>query len=182
MGAVWPATGQVHDPWICMIWAQAANGVIGRDGTMPWHLPEDLKHFRDITGGQPVIMGRRTWDSLPQGSRPLPGRVNIVITRQAGWTADGALRAGSLAEALVLAKAAANRGSRLWIVGGGSIYTEALGTADTAVITRIDAEVAGDTRAPALGPGWHLAFCAPSAGWAVAANGTRYRIETWQNS
>ena len=85
---------------INLILARAANGVIGRDGALPWHLPEDLAHFKRQTMGAPVIMGRRTWDSLPPKVRPLPGRRNIVITRQAQWQADGAERAGSLLEAV----------------------------------------------------------------------------------
>ena len=85
---------------IALIYARAANGVIGKDGTMPWHLPEDLAHFKQLTQGSPVIMGRKTWDSLPPRFRPLPGRTNIVITRQPGWQADGAVRAASLQDAL----------------------------------------------------------------------------------
>ena len=88
---------------IALIYARAANGTIGHHGTMPWHLPEDLAHFRQLTQGAPVLMGRKTWDSLPPRFRPLPGRRNIVITRQRTWQADGAERAASLAQALELA-------------------------------------------------------------------------------
>jgi len=171
----------VRDPRIGMIWAQAVNGVIGRGGTMPWHLREDFEHFRRTTAGHPVIMGRKTWESLPDKSRPLPGRTNIVITSDQHWAALGAIRAGSIFSALALT--ALQPGARqIWFIGGGSIYREVLsaGLADSIVITRIDAVVDGDTYAPDLGPEWKLTSSAPDEGWATAANGTPCRIETWQ--
>lgn len=160
-----------------LIWAQASNGVIGRDGTMPWHLPEDFEHFRRTTEGHPVIMGRRTWESLPERFRPLPGRTNIVITSDPDWSAPGAHRSSSLTNALAVAGA----GERAWIIGGGLVYREALslGVASTAAITRIDTAPEGDTCAPELGPEWGLVSSIPAEGWHTAANGTRYRIETW---
>ena len=82
---------------IGLIWAQARNRVIGKNGVMPWHLPEDLAHFKRVTLNHPVVMGRKTWDSIPPRFRPLPGRTNIVVTRQADWQADGAHRADSSA-------------------------------------------------------------------------------------
>ena len=100
-----------------LILARARNGVIGRDGGMPWHLPEDLAHFKKVTMGCPVIMGRKTWDSLPPRFRPLPGRANIVVTRQADWQAEGAARAASLSEAMILCSGA----SRAWVIGGAEI-------------------------------------------------------------
>ncbi|NMA76529.1 MAG: dihydrofolate reductase, partial [Actinomycetales bacterium] len=87
-----------------MIWAQARGGVIGAAGTMPWHLPEDLRHFSRTTKGSPVVMGRRTWESFPPKYRPLPGRINIVITRDDGFAAEGAVRARDLPEGLRLAR------------------------------------------------------------------------------
>ncbi|HEX9225205.1 MAG TPA: dihydrofolate reductase [Arthrobacter sp.] len=171
----------IRDPRIAMIWAQAANGVIGAGGTMPWHLPEDFRHFRERTAGQPVIMGRRTWDSLPEKSRPLPGRTNIVITSQGGWAADGAVRASSFSHALELGAAAAGPADRLWIIGGGRIYDQAMNTAGTAVITVLDKVVNGDTYAPVLGPEWMLRTVDPTH-WHLAADGTRYRFETWSHA
>jgi dihydrofolate reductase len=162
---------------IGMIWAQASNGVIGRDGTMPWHLPEDFAHFRDTTEGHVVIMGRRTWASLPPASRPLPGRRNIVITSREDWSAEGAIRASSLDGALDAARSAG--AGQIWIIGGGTVYREAQSLADTAVITHIDMDADGDTFAPVLGENWRLTRIAPETGWSTSRNGTRYRIETW---
>lgn len=138
---------------IGLIWAQARNGVIGRDNTMPWHLPEDLAHFRQATLGSPVIMGRKTWDSLPPRFRPLPGRRNIVVTRQADWQAEGALRAATLEEAIALCGDA----PRAWVTGGAEIYRLALPLADTILVTEIDADYEGDAFAPPLDTPWREA-------------------------
>src|SRR5574344_2581894 len=101
---------------IALIYAVAANGVIGRNGSMPWHVPEDLAHFRALTSGCPVIMGRKTWDSLPERFRPLPGRRNIVITRQSDWQAEGATTVHSLEQALQAARA--TQAETVWLNGG----------------------------------------------------------------
>jgi dihydrofolate reductase len=168
-----------RDERVVLIWAQARNGVIGANGAIPWHLPEDFKHFREITAGQPVIMGRRTWDSLPVKARPLPGRTNIVVTSQEAWAAEGAVRASSLPEALEAAGAAANPGDRIWIIGGRRLYEEAVHVAETAIITVLDLDVAGDTTAPALPRPWVAHRREPARDWSTGADGTRYRIETW---
>ena len=118
-----------------LIFARAANGVIGLNNAMPWHLPEDLAHFKRHTLGCPVIMGRKTWDSLPPRFRPLPGRLNIVLTRQPNWQADGALRASTLAEAC----SQCPESSDVWVIGGAEIYALALPLASTVVVTEIDA-------------------------------------------
>jgi dihydrofolate reductase len=133
-----------------LIYARARNGTIGKDGQMPWHLPEDLAHFKRVTLGQPVIMGRKTWDSLPARFRPLPGRVNIVITRQADWQAEGALRAASIEDAIRLCGDAPDA----WIMGGAEIYRQVEPLASTAVVTEIDADFEGDAFAPTLTPAW----------------------------
>jgi dihydrofolate reductase len=133
-----------------VIYARARNGVIGKDGAMPWHLPEDLAHFKRVTLGHPVIMGRKTWESLPPKFRPLPGRRNIVITRQADWQADGAERAGSLEQAIALCGDA----PQAWVTGGSEIYRLALPLADKVLVTEIDADFEGDAFAPDLGPEW----------------------------
>jgi dihydrofolate reductase len=133
-----------------LIYARARNGVIGRDGVMPWHLPEDLAHFKAKTAGCPVIMGRRTWDSVPPRFRPLPGRRNIVVTRQADWQAAGAERADSLEQAIALCAGE----PQAWVTGGAGLFREALPLADIAEVTWIDADFEGDTYAPELGPEW----------------------------
>jgi dihydrofolate reductase len=133
-----------------LIYARSRNGVIGRDGQLPWHLPADLAHFKQTTLGQAVVMGRKTWDSLPERFRPLPGRTNIVITRQTDWYAQGALVAHSLAQAMSLCPAP----GPLWVIGGAEIYAQALPLASTVVVTEIDVEVQGDAHAPKLGTEW----------------------------
>ena len=135
---------------IGLIWAQARNRVIGKNGVMPWHLPEDLAHFKRVTLNHPVIMGRKTWDSIPPKFRPLPGRTNIVVTRQADWHEKGAQCSSSLREALQQCE----NSNQVWVIGGAQIYAQALPLADEVVITEIDTEVDGDAFAPALGPEW----------------------------
>ena len=133
-----------------LIFARAANGVIGNNNTLPWHLPEDMAHFKRTTLGCPVIMGRKTWDSLPPKFRPLPGRLNIVVTRQPDWQATGALTAHSLKQACELCPA----DSEAWVIGGADIYAQALPLASTAVVTEIDIDFDGDAYAPTFGPEW----------------------------
>lgn len=133
-----------------LIFARSRNGVIGRDNKMPWHLPEDLAHFKRTTLGCPVIMGRKTWDSLPPKFRPLPGRTNIVVTRGAHWHVDGAVRAGSLEDAIAACAGEAD----VWVIGGAQMYRAAEPLASTAVVTEIDADFEGDAFAPELGPAW----------------------------
>ena len=156
---------------IGLIWAQASNGVIGRDGIMPWHLPEDLAHFKSKTTGGTVIMGRKTWDSIPEKFRPLPGRRNIVITRQAKWRAKGAETASSLQEALTLSPPTL----RTWVIGGAETYAQALPFASTAVITEIENTFSGDAYAPMLGPEWVETEAGP---WQLSQSGLRYRFIT----
>jgi dihydrofolate reductase len=133
-----------------LIYARAANGVIGMQGHLPWHLPEDLAHFKRTTLGCPVIMGRKTWDSLPPKFRPLPGRVNVVITRQDGWCVDGVLTADSLQTAMDLCASQPD----VWVIGGAQIYAQALPWASTVEVTEIELEVEGDAFAPPLGSEW----------------------------
>ena len=136
---------------IHLIYARARNGVIGKDNTMPWHLPEDMAHFKQRTGGAAVIMGRKTWDSLPPRFRPLPGRTNIVVTRQATWQAEGAQAAHSLEQALAAARAS---GKAIWVIGGAELYAQALPLAGLVVVTEIDQDFDGDAFAPVLDSAW----------------------------
>jgi dihydrofolate reductase len=137
-------------PRIALIYAQGANRVIGHEGRMPWHLPEDLAHFRALTQGHPVIMGRKTWDSLPDRFKPLPGRRNIVLTRQPSWQASGAEQADSLPQALQLCAGL----EQVWIIGGAQIYAQALPLAHRVEVTEIHQDFQGDAFAPLLGPQW----------------------------
>ena len=130
-------------PRVSIIVATDERGAIGRDGQLPWRLPEDLKRFKALTLGKAVVMGRKTWDSI---GRPLPGRLNIVVTRQSGLELPGATVVGSLAEAMVVAGAA----PEVCIIGGAEIYRLALPMADTLHITRVHAVVDADTHFPAL--------------------------------
>jgi dihydrofolate reductase len=157
---------------IHMIFARAANGVIGRDNTIPWRLPEDMAHFKRLTTGWPVIMGRKTWDSLPPKFRPLPGRANIVITRQPGWKDTGAETAASLADALALCTASAE----VWIMGGAQIYAQAMPLAERIEVTEIAEDIEGDAYAPPLGPEWRETAREDH----VSANGMKFSFITYQ--
>ncbi|MFG2512377.1 dihydrofolate reductase [Streptomyces sp. NPDC048584] len=157
-----------------LIWAQTQDGVIGADDGIPWRLPEDMAHFKAATLGHPVVMGRRTWDSLPARFRPLPGRRNIVLTRDPGWSAEGAERAGSVARAIGLAAEAS--ATTVWVIGGGEIYRAALPYATTLSVTEVDVTVDGDTYAPALDAGWQVV---EDGGLRVSASGPGYRIRRY---
>ncbi len=130
--------------------ARARNGVIGKDGALPWHLPADLRRFKAMTVGKPVIMGRKTFDSI---GKPLPGRHNIVLTRDAGWTAPGVTVAPNLAEAVAAAGLDPRaRADAIMVIGGAQVYAEALPSATRIEVTEVDADPAGDTVLPAFDP------------------------------
>lgn len=133
-----------------LIYARAANGVIGKNNQLPWHLPEDLAHFKRHTSGCPVLMGRKTWDSLPPRFRPLPSRRNLVLTRQSDWQAEGAERCDSLDQALARCADA----PEVWVIGGAQLYAQALPHAQRVVVTEIDQVFEGDALAPELGSAW----------------------------
>jgi dihydrofolate reductase len=159
---------------VALVAAVARGGVIGRDGGLPWHLPEDLARFRDLTTGHPVVMGRRTWESLPARFRPLPGRRNVVVTRNPEWRAEGAERAGSLEDALELLE---DEG-RAFVIGGAELYASALPVADELLLTELDLEVEGD----ALFPAWDRdAFVEVSREERVAADGTPLAFVTYRS-
>lgn len=168
-----------------VVWAQTSSGVIGKDGGMPWKLPEDMLHFSRLTNGHPVIMGRKTWESFPDKFRPLPGRTNIVITRKEGWggtpEAEGAVAVKSLDEALLESQFAPGH-EMVWIIGGGEIFAQSMDLSDVAVITTIDTTAEGDTYAPDLGYDWTAGASLPADGWLTADNGTRYRISLWRRT
>ena len=159
-----------------LIYARARNGVIGQGGVMPWHLPEDLAHFKRVTLNHPVVMGRRTWDSIPPRFRPLPGRTNIVVTRQEDWNETGAQRSSSLRDALQKAENSCGTSSQVWVIGGAQIYAQAMPLADELVVTEIDADFDGDAHAPAIGPEWQEVAREPFE----SRTGLRGAFVTWR--
>ena len=166
------------------MWAQARDeagrAVIGFEGDMPWHLPEDLARFQKLTKRHAVIMGRHTWNSLPERFRPLPGRSNIVVTSLDAL--EGAATAGSLAGALALADALVESGdlaedATRWIIGGARLFDAAIGVADVIEVTEIELKVAGDTFAPAIPlRAWQVDATTP---WVVSDGGLAYRFVTY---
>ena len=152
------------------IWAEARGGIVGADGGIPWHVPEDMAYFKRVTAGSTVIMGRRTWNSFPERFRPLPGRRNIVVTRDPSFRAPGGESVGSLDDAFRAADDDA------WVIGGGQIYAQAMPHLEEVSITEIDLDVAGDTRAPRLGSEWIRSSTDPDEGWHTSRTGTRYRF------
>ena len=167
------------------MWAQARDeserAVIGFEGEMPWSLPEDLARFQKLTKGHAVIMGRRTWESLPPRFRPLPGRTNIVVTSLGRL--DGAATAGSLTDALTLADALVESGDLAenairWIIGGARLFAAAIDVADALEVTEIDLTVKGDTFAPEIPPhAWQVEAKTP---WALSDGGLQYRFVTYE--
>jgi dihydrofolate reductase len=153
-----------------LIFARSRNGVIGKDNTLPWHLPEDLAHFKQTTFGQPVLMGRKTWESLPPKFRPLPGRTNIVVTRQTNWHAEGAVVAHTIEEAVQHCPP----DSQVWVIGGAEVYAQAMPLAARAVVTEIDADFQGDAFAPTFDSSWKETERTSH----TAANGLRYSLVT----
>jgi dihydrofolate reductase len=131
---------------IILIAALAKNGVIGKDNALPWHLPEDLKRFKQLTGGHAVLMGRKTWESLPPKFRPLPNRRNFVLTRDAAYAAPGATVLHSLDEAM---KVGAGE-TALFVIGGAEIYEHMLPRANRLELTEVDADFAGDAHFPSF--------------------------------
>jgi dihydrofolate reductase len=157
---------------ISLIWAEAADRVIGMDRGLPWHLPEDMRRFKELTMGSTVVMGRVTWESLPEKFRPLPGRRNIVVSRQPSYDAPGAEVVTSLESAVDRAD------GDVWIIGGGSIYEQALPLADRVVRTRVHLAADGDTRAPVLGADWTMVDRDPETGLHMSASGLEYCVAT----
>ena len=159
-------------PILSLIAAIARNGVIGIDNRLPWHLPADLKHFKALTTGNTVIMGRKTWDSLPAKFRPLPGRRNIVVTRNAAFRAEGADVAASLPAAVALAES-----NVAFVIGGAELYRAALPLADRLELTEIDADYAGDTGFPERDP---TLWREPAREAQVDAAGLRYAFVSYE--
>lgn len=156
-----------------LVWAQSTSGVIGRGGDIPWCVPEDLARFKQVTMGHTVVMGRRTWESLPVKVRPLPGRRNVVLSRQTGFTADGAEVVGSLEEALTEPEA--------WVVGGAQIYLLALPLATRCEVTEVEIDLIRDDEdavAPELDEGW----VGETGEWRTSRTGLRYRFHSYRRA
>ncbi|CDO87994.1 dihydrofolate reductase [Mycobacterium triplex] len=156
-----------------LVWAQSTSGVIGRNGDIPWHVPEDLARFKQVTVGHTVVMGRRTWDSLPARVRPLPGRRNIVLSRRADFAADGAEVVDSLDKALTDPEA--------WVIGGAQIYRLALPHAGRCEVTEIEVDLVRedeDALAPVLDETWR----GETGEWQVSRSGLRYRFHSYRRA
>jgi dihydrofolate reductase len=158
---------------VALIWAQAQGGVIGDRGTLPWHLPEDLVRFRDLTMGATVVMGRATWESLPAKVRPLPGRTNVVLSRRPGWAAPGATVAPSLPAALEAAE------GDVWVIGGSGVFAAALPVVDRVELTELQDHFDGDVRAPVLDARWQEVGRDPAEGWLRSRTGLAYRTRSY---
>lgn len=156
-----------------LVWAQTPDGVIGDGGTIPWHVPEDMAHFREVTAGSTVVMGRATWQSLPGRFRPLPGRRNVVLSRDPAFDAPGATVLDDLDDALRAHPDA-------WVIGGGAVYAATIERADRLEVTVVDLDAPGDTHAPTVGAGWRLVSGGVDAPWLVSRTGTRYRFDSWR--
>ena len=148
---------------VVLIAAVADNGVIGSDNAMPWHLPEDLRHFKRLTSGHPMVMGRRTFDAI---GRVLPGRQTVVVTRDPTWSVAGVVTAPDVPSALRLAREATERGGEVMIAGGGEIYSQTIDHADRLEITHVHRVIEGDTRFPPIDLGvWEVVRTEPRDGF-----------------
>jgi len=183
---------------LALVWAQAHDAagrpVIGAGNALPWRVPEDAARFKALTLGRPVVMGRLTWDSLPARFRPLPGRTNVVVSRQPGWAptpddgtpAGGGVTAGAadvrvaptVEEALRLAAAGAG-GEDTWVIGGAQLYAATIGHADRLEVTELDLEVEGDAWAPPVDPG---AWTGDAGAWETSRSGVRYRFVSYRRT
>ena len=169
---------QAHRPTLVLIAALARGRAIGRGNALPWHLPEDLAHFRRSTQGAPVLMGRRTWASLPERFRPLPGRRNVVLSRQAGLQCPGAEVVASVPEALALLAGS----PRVFVIGGAELYAQALPLADELLLTEVPLDIDG---ADAFFPDWQglgFAEVARQTQHAAAPNDFDLHFVTYQRA
>jgi dihydrofolate reductase len=165
-----------------LIWAQSSSGVIGRANGIPWRLPEDQARFKELTLGHTVVMGRLTWESLPAKVRPLPGRRNVVVTRQAGYVADGATVVGSVDDALTGGQERSDSGNvtedHTWVIGGAQIYALAVPLATRCEVTEVDVALTredDDAVAPVLDAAW----VGTEGDWLSSGSGLRYRFVSY---
>jgi dihydrofolate reductase len=153
-----------------LIWAQSTSGVIGRDGAIPWRLPEDMARFKDLTLGHTVVMGRRTWESLPLKFRPLPGRRNVVLTRDPQYRARGADVVTAVEDALTVPDS--------WVIGGSEIYHLAMPVATRCEVTEVDIDLRRDDD-DALAPMLDESWVGTSGDWQDSSSGLRYRFHSY---
>jgi dihydrofolate reductase len=158
-----------------LVWAQSTSGVIGRGGDIPWDVPEDLSRFKEVTVGHPVIMGRRTWESLPAKVRPLPGRRNVVLSRDTGFVADGARVVGSIEAALALGDGE----PQAWVIGGEQIYLLGLPYATRCEVTEIEIDLRRDDD-DALAPTLDDTGVGETGEWLASRSGLRYRFHSYR--
>lgn len=166
-----------HTAEVGLVWAQSTSGVIGRGGDIPWRVPEDLARFKEVTLGHTVVMGRRTWESLPKAVRPLPGRRNVVLSRQADFTADGAEVVGSLEAAL----SSAATEPETWVIGGEQIYLLALPHATRCEVTEVEVDLRRDDD-DALAPVLDETWLGDTGDWQLSRTGLRYRFHTYRRA
>ena len=160
-----------------LIWAQSTSGVIGRGGDIPWRVPEDLARFKQLTMGHTVVMGRRTWESLPATVRPLPGRRNVVLSRQADYIAGGAEVVDSLEQAFSLSETE----PETWVIGGEQIYLLALALASRCEVTEVDIDLRRDDD-DALAPVLDETWLGVTGEWQVSRTGLRYRFHSYRRA
>ena len=156
-----------------LVWAQSTSGVIGRGGDIPWRVPEDLARFKEVTMGHTVVMGRRTWESLPARVRPLPGRRNVVLSRQTDYMADGAEMVDSLEQALTEPET--------WVIGGEQIYLLALPLATRCEVTEVEIDLRRDDD-DALAPVLDETWLGEAGEWRLSRSGLRYRFHSYHRS
>ncbi|OBB63744.1 MULTISPECIES: dihydrofolate reductase [unclassified Mycobacterium] len=160
-----------------LVWAQSTSGIIGRGGDIPWRVPEDLARFKELTIGHTVIMGRRTWESLPAKVRPLPGRRNVVLSRRRDFVADGAEVVGSLEAAL----AGSETEPETWAIGGEQVYLLALPHATRCEVTEVEVDLRRDDD-DALAPVLDDAWLGETGEWQVSRTGLRYRLHSYRRA
>lgn len=171
-----------------MVWAQSLDGVIGLDGGMPWEVPEDLQHFKKVTMGEVLVMGRRTWSSFPNSVRPLPGRTSIVVSKSFSEDpSDPTLHhedvyvVEDFDKGLKLA-AQLKTSQTIWVAGGGTLYDQAIDVATVIERSLFNLTIDGDTYAPELDGSWTLAEQDPVSGWHISKSSVEYRFERWERS
>lgn len=177
VGAPPACRGERRPTTVGLVWAQSTSGIIGRGGDIPWRVPEDLVRFKQVTMGRTVVMGRRTWESLPARVRPLPGRRNVVLSRRTDFVAGGARVVGSLEAAL----SESDRETETWVIGGEQIYLLALPLATRCEVTEVEIDLVRDDE-DALAPVLDESWLGETGEWQVSRTGLRYRLHSYRRA